>query len=469
MYDIFLSYATKDRERVQPLFEALTKQSWTVFWDHLSIRVGKNWSVELEQAINASRCVVVVWSEHSIKSEYVREEANFAKRRGVLLPICLDKVEPPFGFTLRQATDFSQWNQKADHPAFIRLATEIYALLNTGQTSPPFVLVLAPKAKLRWPLYAGVSLVALAAAGGYQFLPKLDQALEQRQAKLLNHEPSAKPESITDQPKLSGSQLPYGIEMVDIVPAGQTGKFMMGCDPKRDEVEGGCQDHEKPPHPVTLQPYQLSKTEVTVGQFRAFVDATGYRTTAETKGSCWSSSGASWVEVQGGYWRNPDITQDHRHPVTCISWVDAQAYLKWLYQIVKQEKPFRLPTEAEWEYAARGGTKTAYSWGDAIGVSQANCNNTSCKDNYVYTAPVGSFPPNLYGLQDMHGNVCEWVEDLYYESYHQSITKKSSVSRVLRGGAWDDIAKNLRLVSRQHNDPNHAHLNIYGFRIALSQ
>ncbi|MFZ1342160.1 TIR domain-containing protein [Thiothrix eikelboomii] len=188
MHDIFLSYSTQDRERVSPLFEALAKQGWSVFWDHLSIRMGKNWSVELEQAINASRCVVVVWSEHSIQSEYVREEANIAKRRGVLLPICLDKVEPPFGFTLRQATDFSRWNQKAEHPTFIRLASEIYALLNTGQTPPPFVPVLAPKAKLRWPLYAGVSLVALAAAGGYQLLPKLDQALEQRQAELLKEQ-----------------------------------------------------------------------------------------------------------------------------------------------------------------------------------------------------------------------------------------------------------------------------------------
>ena len=456
MYDIFLSYATKDRERVQPLFEALTKQGWTVFWDHLSIRVGKNWSVELEQAINASRCVVVAWSEHSIKSEYVREEANFAKRRGVLLPICLDKVEPPFGFTLRQATDFSQWNQKADHPAFIRLATEIYALLNTGQTSPPFVLVLVPKAKLRWPLYAGVSLVALAAAGGYQFLPKLDQALEQRQAELLNHEPSAKTESITDQPKLSGSQLPYGIEMVDIVPAGQTGKFMMGCDPQHDEVEGGCQDHEKPLHPVTLQPYQLSKTEVTVGQFRAFVDATGRK------------SGADQCS-----WDNFTSRKENNQPAVCISWDDAQDYIKWLNEMVKPTTPFRLPTEAEWEYAARSNGDTAYSWGSTIGESRANCVYKACQDLYEEASPVGSFSANLFGLHDMHGNVWEWVQD-WYVDYDKVITTdnpqgaKSRDAKIVRGGSWVSEASDLRSSARSSRHPSDPLGNV-GFRIASGQ
>lgn len=191
MYDIFLSYSSKDLERVRPLFDTLTAQGWVVFWDHLSIRAGKNWSVELEQAINTSRCVVVVWSQSSIQSEYVREEANFAKRRGVLLPICLDKVEPPFGFTLRQATDFSQWNQKTDHPAFIHLASEICARLKAEQQLSPFIPVFTPKTKLRWPLYISVVLVALAVMVSYQFLPKLDQALEKRQAEMLNDEAEA--------------------------------------------------------------------------------------------------------------------------------------------------------------------------------------------------------------------------------------------------------------------------------------
>ncbi|HMT91679.1 toll/interleukin-1 receptor domain-containing protein [uncultured Thiothrix sp.] len=161
MYDIFLSYSSKDLERVRPLFDALTKQGWSVFWDHLSIGTGENWSLKLEHAINDSRCVVVTWSQNSIQSEYVREEASFAKRRGVLLPICLDKVEPPFGFTLRQAMDFSRWNQKSDHPTFIRFASEIHVLVQTKQLLPVDAPISSSKVKLKWLLYGGIGVLSI--------------------------------------------------------------------------------------------------------------------------------------------------------------------------------------------------------------------------------------------------------------------------------------------------------------------
>jgi hypothetical protein len=137
MHDIFLSYSTKDRERLKPLFQALAQQGWSVFWDHQSIHTGDNWHRKIDQAIRESRCVVVVWSKSSVDSEWVLEEASKGKSRGVLLPIKIDNVDPPFGFAMRQAGNFIGWNGKGGHPAFIELAAQIYGLLGRGSEQPP--------------------------------------------------------------------------------------------------------------------------------------------------------------------------------------------------------------------------------------------------------------------------------------------------------------------------------------------
>ncbi|MDQ5767317.1 TIR domain-containing protein [Thiothrix subterranea] len=162
MNDIFLSYSTKDRDRLKPLFQALAQQGWSVFWDHQSIHTGENWHRKIEEAINNSRCVVVVWSKHSIHSEWVLEEASRGKARDVLLPIRIDAIEPPFGFGMRQAGDFTGWNGKGDHPAFIELAAQIYGLLGRGsQPLPP-----PPKSR-QGVVLAGVTAVAVAGGGIY--------------------------------------------------------------------------------------------------------------------------------------------------------------------------------------------------------------------------------------------------------------------------------------------------------------
>ncbi|MDQ5768926.1 Lcl domain-containing protein [Thiothrix subterranea] len=140
MHDIFLSYSSQDRERLQPLFQALAQQSWSVFWDHQSIHTGENWHRKIDQAIRESRCVVVVWSKGSVDSEWVLEEASNGKSRNVLLPIKIDDIEPPFGFAMRQAGNFTRWNGKSDSPVFIELAAQIYGLLGRGSqplSSPP--------------------------------------------------------------------------------------------------------------------------------------------------------------------------------------------------------------------------------------------------------------------------------------------------------------------------------------------
>jgi hypothetical protein len=161
MHDIFLSYSTKDRARLQPLFQALAQQGWSVFWDHQSIHTGDNWHRKIDQAIRESRCVVVVWSKSSIDSEWVLEEASRGKSRNVLLPIRIDAIEPPFGFGMRQAGDFTDWNGKGDHRAFIELAAQIYGLLGRGVQPPPP----PPPPKLPWLPILFISVAAL--GGGY--------------------------------------------------------------------------------------------------------------------------------------------------------------------------------------------------------------------------------------------------------------------------------------------------------------
>jgi formylglycine-generating enzyme required for sulfatase activity len=177
-------------------------------------------------------------------------------------------------------------------------------------------------------------------------------------------------------------------------------------------------------------------TEVTVAQFRTFADTTGYRTTAEQSGFSWTFA---LKELSGLSWRNPEFPQDERHPVVHVSWGDAAAFCLSV--------DGRLPTEAEWEYAARGGIEgMTFVWGNGLpvnnGQQMANVGDEAAQkagvdslgvfrgydDGYVYTAPAGTFAPNGFGLFDMAGNVYEWVADTWVEN--------RDVSHVIRGGSF---------------------------------
>jgi formylglycine-generating enzyme required for sulfatase activity len=142
-------------------------------------------------------------------------------------------------------------------------------------------------------------------------------------------------------------------------------------------------------------------------------------------------------------------------PVFRVSWNDAQDYLSWISN--KTGHHYRLPSEAEWEYAARAGTTTPYSWGNEIGTGLANCNG-GCGENFELAAPVGSFPPNAFGLHDMHGNLYEWVEECRTDNYQSAPTDGSAASdgncqfHTLRGGSWSDQPNKLRSAFRGWGD-----------------
>jgi formylglycine-generating enzyme required for sulfatase activity len=239
------------------------------------------------------------------------------------------------------------------------------------------------------------------------------------------------------------------------------GTFTMGCVDSRDNVEGGCYDSEKPAHEVSVSAFQMAKTETTVGQYMACVDA----------GVC---SQPEWQEANApDYYKSLGAgLSGSNYPVVGVSWNDANAYAKWLSK--KTGDFYRLPTEAEWEYAARGGTDTAYPWGNAIGKGNANCYGDGCGDKFDYTAPVGSFAANGYGLNDMNGNVWEWVQDNWHSDYKGAPADGSAwesggdASRVLRGGSWYNLAQYVRSADRNYYTPG-LRDGYDGFRLASGQ
>ena len=226
-------------------------------------------------------------------------------------------------------------------------------------------------------------------------------------------------------------------EMV-VIPAGS---FRMGC------VSGHeCYDNEQPVEPVTIsRPFGLSKHEVTFAAYDRFVVATGRSVPGD---SLWGRG---------------------RRPVVNVPWQDAQEYVASLSSQAGAQ--YRLPSEAEWEYAARAGTTTAYSWGNEIGNNRVNCNGCGSQWDRM-TAPVGSFGANAWGLHDMHGNVEEWTEDCWHGSYDGAAADESAWTvggdcsrRVVRGGSWFDVPRLLRVAFRNWRNVGYRESNL-GFRVA---
>lgn len=268
-------------------------------------------------------------------------------------------------------------------------------------------------------------------------------------------------------------------EMIIIPP----GTYLMGAAP--DDPHQDPAGEEQPQHPVTIS-YQLAvgKYEITRDEYAVFVRETAL----PDPDGCNVHEPPRWPTIMGLNWHNTGFPQTGRDPVVCVTWLEAKAYTAWLSK--KTGHTYRLLTEAEWEYADRAGTDTQAYWGDDQGSACQYANgvdttlterfprgkwetSVACRDGHVFTAPVGSFRPNAFGLYDMEGNVFEWVEDCWVPHYKHApndgsarITRPDCNERVNRGGSWTSIPTGLRSAHRGDDHFEKTRVVDLGFRVA---
>jgi formylglycine-generating enzyme required for sulfatase activity/tRNA A-37 threonylcarbamoyl transferase component Bud32 len=258
--------------------------------------------------------------------------------------------------------------------------------------------------------------------------------------------------------------------LMKVLPVGQ---FAQGS----ANDEAGAEAFEQPKHTVMLaRPVGFGVQEVTRAQYAMFIEETKH------KGTGCATYDGEWTMRADLDWSHVGYRQTASHPVTCVSWQDAEAYTAWLSN--KTGRRYRLPTASEWEYAARGGTTASRPWGESTKDACAAANVAdeaaaqrfpgwtvhACNDSYVFTAPVGAFSANAFGLNDLFGNVFEWVQDCWHENYQGAPTNGAAwveagcKQRELRGGSWFTTPDYVRAAYRNRFEPDYRS-NSVGFRV----
>jgi formylglycine-generating enzyme required for sulfatase activity len=252
------------------------------------------------------------------------------------------------------------------------------------------------------------------------------------------------------------------------------GRFVMGS----PAHEAARFDNEGPQHVVSVRAFALGKNDVTSEEFLTFLRASGYQPKP-----CDPILEMQWHSPGNGVALAPYDEEPRRWPAACLDWRDATAWITWLNTEVKsahpelahRSGPYRLPSEAEWEYAARAGTTTARWWGDAIGSGNADCNGCGSHWDDSELAPVDSFAPNPFGLTGMLGNVWQWTADCWHDSYAgaprdgSAWKSRSCDKHVIRGGSWDNLPVFIRSAARSGSSADggpYDYSSLSGFRVA---
>ncbi len=374
MADIFISYKLEDQETASALSEALEGQGWTTWWDS-RLAAGESFDSVIEEQLAAARCVVVLWSQGSIKSRWVKAEAGDGLERNILVPVLIEDVRPPLIFRNIHAANMVGWKMTALEACFDRLVDDLERVLG-----PPPIESDAPTLASPTTIDYGSTV---------QLAPSYTNSI--------------------------------GMELMLIPP----GTFMMGAD--------DAEDDERPVHRVQItEPFYLSKYAVTQAQ---------WETVMEDNPSTFSYGGD--------------------YPVETVSWNDVQAFIARMNAV---EVRYRLPTEAEWEYACRAGTFGPYAGNvDLMAWHKGNSGGAP--------HPCGRKQPNAWGLYDMHGNVWEWVNDWYADDYYANSPgvdpwgPDQGVARVLRGGGWQGSERVSRASNRFSFGPDFREAYL-GFRVA---
>jgi formylglycine-generating enzyme required for sulfatase activity len=249
------------------------------------------------------------------------------------------------------------------------------------------------------------------------------------------------------------------------------GQFIMGADDGEED--------ERPAHRVILDPYEIGVHPVTVAQYARFLHDTGHRAPAVYELPLIVTTGGREREQAFRAGAGPYVWPDGQppeerldHPVTLVRWEDAMAYCAWLSSLLG--RPVRLPTEAEWECAARGGTRTRMPWGDAVDPTRANILLDSHQKDAAGTSPVTRYEPNAFGLRDAIGNVWEWVADWYAPDFYERAPERNPRGasrgslRVVRGGGWPTSDPRMLTCSYRHKVPPDTYSYSIGFRIACA-
>ncbi len=395
MSDIFISYASQDRARIGPLVAALEARGWSVFWD-TTLLPGETWRRKITQELDAARCVIVLWSESSVNSHWVEQEADEGQRRKILVPAIIDRVTIPLGFRSLQAANLIGWDGVTEHREFEKMLRAI-------ATHAPLAATVA------------------ATVGS-----------------------SAQPDRATPP-------APNQDNLVTI----PGGTFWMGAqktDKNGRNYDPDVYSTESPVHQVALKSFRIAPFPITVKEFARFVDSGGYQQARH-----WGAGGFGAAKRPDNWARQQ---KNQQWPVVGVSWFEASAYCAWA--------GLRLPTEAEWERAARGPSSARYPWGDQPPLDNSRANYGS---GIGHPTPKGQHPNgrSVEGIDDLLGNVWEWCSD-WYASYSGASEEnpaggETGEHRIVRGGSWNNNPRNARVSSRLRYGPTKRY-HLVGFRYA---
>ena len=448
---------------------------------HLELLRGKNWLHE-EESFDLPPGGGRAFSfscRYADPGEYT-ETVRLLSRAAPVEALGQVRVVQPAGFSLRLSPSLERVEPKQPMTWTVEVHNDggealqqMRLRLGSELLGEPFDLPRGEKKTLSFGRTYAQPGEALESVRAAAFTPAGERLARQADGKLLvaalPPKPAPRPAVDENAPPLRLTLAPGVFLDLQRVPAGE---FLMGGDPKKDSQ---AQAYEQPQHKVYLDEYFMGKYPITVAQFAVFIKATRYQTTAEKKGSGRGWTGSQWDEIKGASWQFPrgpgsDVQQKADHPVTQVSWEDAAAFCEWAS--IATGKPLRLPTEAEWEKAARGTDGRIYPWGDAAPDAQ-RCNFGW---NVGDTTQVGRYSPqgdSPYGCADMAGNVWDWCSDWYADKYYASSPREnpkgpaSGQYRALRGGSWDDDGNDVRASNRYGFNPS-TQYDYTGFRCAFS-
>lgn len=402
MADVFISYKKEDFHEAQRVAEALRSDGLTVWWDdHLTPRDA--WDAELEREISAASAVVVLWTELSVKSDWVRTEAHYAVEHGKLVPVLLRNCAIPLAFSLRQTVNLTAWQGDAQARDWRKFLSWVSDLTASASRSP----------------------ATLHAASAAQSNPYREVV-----AQLPSGEPVVDGAFVNaSTPAGTAFRDADGLPVLRIIAPGAYLRGASSGDPDASSFERPQQRVEIP------RPFGIGVFPVLADEYARVIGA-----------------------LPAGVDRRPQA----RQPVTHVSFVDAEAFLRQLSGLTGET--YRLPSESEWEYACRAGRNARYDGGDEITPEQA------CFGLDAGPAEAGRFPANPFGLFDMRGNVREWTADLWHDSHDFAPLDGSPALeghgslRVVRGGGWCDAPLLLRSSARMRATES-VRAAMIGFRV----